>query len=64
MGFKKIYKDFFSKKRKFDTPIWPHPVPRDHDLNLFVSTLPKNASTQVSAFQLFCSNGFLENISL
>lgn len=53
MGFKKIFKDFFLKREnKFDTPIWPHPVPRDHGWNV---------STQVSAFQLFYSNSFWEN---
>lgn len=53
MGFKKIFKDFFLKREsKFDTPIWPHPVPRDHGWNV---------STQVSAFQLLYSNSFWEN---
>ena len=30
--------------------MWPHPTPRDHDFHNFESTLPEDASTQVSAF--------------
>ena len=34
----------------FDPPLWPHPTPRGHDFHIFESTLPEDASTQVSAF--------------
>lgn len=36
---------------KFDPLLWPNPNPRGHDLHHnFESTLPENASIQVSAF--------------
>ena len=34
----------------FDPPLWPHPTPGDHDFHNFESTLPRDASTQVSTF--------------
>lgn len=35
-----------------DPKIWPHRYTLDHDLNKIESILPKNASTQVTAFFL------------
>lgn len=46
------------------SPLWPHPNPGCHDLNILKSTLPEEASTQVSGW-FFWSNGrwkdFLQN---
>ena len=34
----------------FDPSLWPHPTSWDHDFHKFLSTLPDDAFTQVSAF--------------
>ena len=53
----------------FDPPLWPHPIPGDHDFHNFESTLPEDASTQVSTFlaEWFLRRRFLkmsQNFSL
>lgn len=46
-NWKRLFFIYFSM-RKFNPPLWLHPIPEDLDLNKFGNTLP--ASTQVLAF--------------
>ena len=51
IGFREDFKIYsIYSLVKFDPSLWPHPPPSDHDLNNIESTIPKDASTQITAF--------------
>lgn len=35
---------------KFNKPLWPHPIPENHDFNNPEFTISEDGSTQVSTF--------------
>lgn len=55
--FKKIFNNFclYISMNKFDSPpprphSWPHPTPKDNDLDKLKSTLSEETYTQITAF--------------